>query len=239
MSVYDPKPPFGTVNIYILDPREEPGALAAHAGICAGGGEQSPFLPQPSQPDQLTSARFVFLPPPIIATKMTACREVGDRYGERCRYRFFVSRSREVCRLSRFLSVKLLLAFLVLFPVPASAKILAHIDISQQRLHLYVNGAKRATWPVSTARRGYRTPLGSYRPYWLHRNHYSTIYRGAPMPYSVFFQGGYAIHGTNEVSRLGRPVSHGCIRLHPSNAAVLFNLIGKHGYKATRIKITR
>ena len=170
---------------------------------------------------------------------MVAYRVAGDRYGESYSFRWFVLSSREACHLLRFLPAKLLIALLVLFPVPASAKILAHIDISQQRLHLYVNGAKRATWPVSTARRGYRTPLGSYRPYWLHRNHYSTIYRGAPMPYSVFFRGGYAIHGTNEVNRLGRPVSHGCIRLHPSNAAVLFNLIGKHGYKATRIKITR
>ena len=132
-----------------------------------------------------------------------------------------------------------LLTSLMLFPEQARAKILAHVDISSQRLHLYVNGSKRATWPVSTARRGYRTPIGTYRPYWLHRNHYSSIYRGAPMPYSVFFRGGYAIHGTNEVKRLGRPVSHGCIRLHPANAAVLFNLIRRHGYRSTQIRITR
>jgi len=170
---------------------------------------------------------------------MVEHRALGGRCSDSHRFRWLVLSSREVCRLLRFLPAKLLLAFLVLFPVPASAKVLAHIDISQQRLHLYVNGAKRATWPVSTARRGYRTPLGSYRPYLLHRNHYSSIYRGAPMPYSVFFRGGYAIHGTNEVSRLGRPVSHGCIRLHPSSASVLFNLIRQHGYKNTRIRITR
>jgi len=132
----------------------------------------------------------------------------------------------------------LLLAASMLFSGQASAKIVVHIDISQQRLYLYVNGAKRATWPVSTARRGYRTPRGSYHPYWLNKNHRSSIYRGAPMPYSVFFRGGYAIHGTNEVSRLGRPVSHGCIRLHPASAATLFNLIRKHGYRNTRIRIT-
>ena len=139
----------------------------------------------------------------------------------------------------RYLFSAMLLTVLALFPAQATAKILAHVDISQQRLHLYVNGAKRGAWPVSTARRGYRTPTGTYRPYLLHRKHYSTIYRGSPMPYSVFFRGGYAIHGTNEVSRLGRPVSHGCIRLHPANAAVLFNLIRQHGYKNTRIRITR
>ena len=139
----------------------------------------------------------------------------------------------------RNLLPRILLAFLLLFPAHASAKILARIDISEQRLHLYVNGAKYATWPVSTARRGYRTPIGTYRPYWLDRNHYSSIYRGAPMPHSVFFLGGYAIHGTDQESQLGTPVSHGCIRLHPANAAVLFKLIRQHGYSNTQIKITR
>lgn len=141
--------------------------------------------------------------------------------------------------MPRVLWLAIVLTGLVFVPGHATAKVLAHVDISQQRLHLYVNGAKRATWPVSTARRGYRTPTGTYRPYWLHRNHYSTVYGGSPMPYSVFFLGGYAIHGTNEVSRLGSPVSHGCIRLRPSNAAVLYNLIRRHGYKNTTIRVTR
>lgn len=139
----------------------------------------------------------------------------------------------------RYLRNGALIVILLLLPVRAEAKILAHVDISQQRLHLWVNGAKRGSWPVSTARRGYRTPLGTYRPTRLHRRHYSSIYRGSPMPYSVFFRGGYAIHGTNQVSRLGRPASHGCIRLHPSNAATLFNLIRQHGTGNTRIRVTR
>jgi len=138
----------------------------------------------------------------------------------------------------RLILFTLALTVPMLFSESASAKILAHIDISQQRLYLYVNGARRAVWPVSTARRGYRTPRGNYRPYWLNKNHRSSIYRGAPMPYSVFFRGGYAIHGTYETRLLGRPVSHGCVRLHPSSAAMLYNLIRKHGYGNTRIKIT-
>lgn len=140
--------------------------------------------------------------------------------------------------MPRCFQIALLASILALSPVGAKAKILAHVDISQQRLHLYVNGVKRSSWPVSTARRGYSTPTGTYRPYWLHRKHYSTIYRGAPMPWSVFFRGGYAIHGTYETKYLGRPVSHGCIRLHPSNAAVLFKLIAAHGMANTRIRIT-
>ena len=137
----------------------------------------------------------------------------------------------------RFLLPGLLLAAAVFGSAPASAKVLAHIDISQQRLHLYVNGAKRATWPVSTARRGYRTPVGTFRPYWLNKNHRSSLFRGAPMPYSVFFRGDYAIHGTNQIKRLGRPASHGCVRLHPSNAARLYSLVRRYGRRNSRIVI--
>jgi hypothetical protein len=81
---------------------------------------------------------------------------------------------------------------------------------------------------VSTARRGYRTPNGSYRPQRLARKWFSRKYDWSPMPYSIFFDGGYAIHGSYEISHLGRPASHGCIRLHPNNAAVLFALVKEH-----------
>ena len=61
----------------------------------------------------------------------------------------------------------------------------------------------------------------------------------SPMPYSIFFYGGYAIHGTNYVKALGRPASHGCVRLHPSNAAALYSLVKQHGPGNTKIVITR
>jgi len=59
------------------------------------------------------------------------------------------------------------------------------------------------------------------------------------MPYSVFFRGGYAIHGTGYVKSLGRPVSHGCVRLHPRNAATLYRLVRSYGMGNTRIVIHR
>jgi lipoprotein-anchoring transpeptidase ErfK/SrfK len=59
------------------------------------------------------------------------------------------------------------------------------------------------------------------------------------MPYAVFFNGGYAIHATYDIKRLGRPASHGCVRLHPNNAAEFFALTREHGLKNTRIVITR
>jgi len=118
------------------------------------------------------------------------------------------------------------------------ASVLAKIDLSEQRMRVYVDGAMQGSWPVSTARRGYRTPTGSFRPQRLHRRYYSRRYHGSPMPHSVFFYKGYAIHGTEHVRQLGRPASHGCIRLHPSHAARLYSLIRQHGSGSTRIVIT-
>lgn len=121
--------------------------------------------------------------------------------------------------------------------MPAQADVVVTVDKTAQRLSVSVDGFTRYEWPVSTARRGYRTPNGTYRPQWLARKWYSTIYDGSPMPYSIFFNGGYAIHGTGEISRLGNPASHGCIRLHPANAAVLFDLV-KANMKTTQIVVS-
>ena len=126
----------------------------------------------------------------------------------------------------------------LLAALPASAATLTvRIDLSQQTMDVQVDGAWRYSWPVSTARRGYRTPTGEYRPIRLERSWYSRKYDNAPMPHSIFFLGGYAIHGTNDIKNLGRPVSHGCVRLHPDNAATLFALVKAAGMPATRIVI--
>lgn len=92
-------------------------------------------------------------------------------------------------------------------------------------MHVYVDGFQRFVWPVSTARRGYVTPVGTYRPQRLEPMWYSRKYDNSPMPHSIFFRGGYAIHGTEAVRRLGTPASHGCVRLLPSNAATLYSLV--------------
>lgn len=120
----------------------------------------------------------------------------------------------------------------------AAAKVVAKIDISEQRMSVIVNGKAAYSWKVSTGKGRYRTPRGSYSPGRMHKRYFSKKYRGAPMPNSIFFYKGYAIHGTNEIKRLGRPASHGCIRLHPANARKLFSLVKSHGKKNTTIKIT-
>ncbi len=91
---------------------------------------------------------------------------------------------------------------------------------------------------MSTARAGYRTPVGTFKPTALVRYHRSTIYDGSPMPHSIFFHHGYAIHGTNYIKQLGRPASHGCVRLHPKNATRLYSLVRRYGMANTRIRIT-
>ena len=119
----------------------------------------------------------------------------------------------------------------------AQAGIVVTVDKSAQRLTVSVDGARRYDWPVSTARIGYRTPNGSYRPERLERQWFSRKYDWSPMPHSIFFNGGYAIHGSYEISRLGRPASHGCIRLHPNNAAILYRLVQER-VGDTRIVVT-
>jgi len=112
--------------------------------------------------------------------------------------------------------------------VSAQASVVITVNKTTQRLSVSVNGEPRYEWPVSTARWGYNTPNGTYRPERLERTWYSSKYDNSPMPYSIFFDGGYAIHGSYEISHIGRPASHGCIRLHPRNAAVLFSLVSAH-----------
>jgi len=100
-----------------------------------------------------------------------------------------------------------------------------------------VDGMPRYNWRVSTARAGYVTPPGTYHPQMLARRWYSKKYYNSPMPHSIFFYGGFAIHGTYEIARLGGPASHGCVRLDPSNAATLYSIVEREGMGATTIVI--
>jgi lipoprotein-anchoring transpeptidase ErfK/SrfK len=137
-------------------------------------------------------------------------------------------------------NVLLAILFGLVLSVPsiAQADIVARINLSNQRMAVFVDGAPRYSWPISTARPGYRTPTGTFKPTALVRYHRSSIYDGSPMPYSIFFLRGYAIHGSYEIKHLGRPASHGCIRLHPKNAAALYSLVQRYGSGNTVIKIS-
>ena len=121
---------------------------------------------------------------------------------------------------------------------PANAGVVVQIDKSSQRMSVSIDGMTRYTWPVSTGRRGYGTPSGTFRPQMMARRWYSRKYYNSPMPYAIFFHYGFAIHGTTEIARLGGPASHGCVRLHPSHAAALFALVERNGPRNTRIEIS-
>ena len=142
-------------------------------------------------------------------------------------------------RLAAVLLAAMLVTFALAGQASAAAAVVARIDLSRQTMTVSVNGMPHYSWPVSTARRGYVTPTGAYRPQRMYRSYFSRKYYNSPMPYAIFFNGGYAIHGSYEVSRLGAPASHGCVRLHPSNAATLYALVRSYGAGNTLILITR
>jgi len=122
---------------------------------------------------------------------------------------------------------------------PTHNSITAHVDLSEQRINVYKGTTLLHQWRVSTARRGYVTPTGTYRPLSMQKMHYSKKYHNSPMPYSIFFKGGYALHGTGSISRLGHIASHGCVRLHPTHAKELYALIKEYGKENTTITITQ
>ena len=111
----------------------------------------------------------------------------------------------------------------------AQATVNIHVDLSTQRMTVTSAEGEEFQWPVSTARKGYVTPRGVFRPQAMLPVAFSKKYNNSPMPHSIFFTGSYAIHGSYEVGHLGRPASHGCVRLAPANAATLFAMVKKEG----------
>jgi hypothetical protein len=121
---------------------------------------------------------------------------------------------------------------------PARANVMIIIDKSAQKMTVTVDGEDRYTWPVSTGRPGYDTPSGEFQPFRMERDHFSREWDDAPMPNSVFFTKiGHAIHGTFDAKNLGRPASHGCVRLSTEHAATLFSLVKDEGVFNTRVKL--
>lgn len=112
------------------------------------------------------------------------------------------------------------------------------IDKKTQRMAVFVGGEKRHEFTVSTGRAGYATPAGMFRPSSMHKMAISVKYGNTPMPHTIFFtRVGHAIHATTAIRQLGRPASHGCIRLSPENAKLLYQLVGQMGLANTTIRI--
>jgi lipoprotein-anchoring transpeptidase ErfK/SrfK len=125
-------------------------------------------------------------------------------------------------------------AIMILFLDKAKADVRILIDVSDQVM-VVETPHDRFTWQVSTGRKGYNTPVGFYQPTHLVKMHYSKKYDNAPMPNSIFFHEGYAIHATYDVKNLGRPASHGCVRLSPRDARWLYQMVQDYGKDNTYI----
>jgi lipoprotein-anchoring transpeptidase ErfK/SrfK len=121
----------------------------------------------------------------------------------------------------------------------APSSLMARVDISDQTLSVYVDDRLEYVFPVSTARAGYLTPVGEFSAEWLSPRHRSRKYDNAPMPWAVFFHDGWAVHGTTDLRHLGRPASHGCVRLHPDNAKIFYSLVKDLGKQNTTIIVSR
>jgi len=116
-------------------------------------------------------------------------------------------------------------------------EVIGLVDKSRQRIQIFKKGVPLYEWEVSTARQGKTTPTGTWTAQWLSKDHKSSLYNNAPMPYSIFFSVHYAIHGTDAVDRLGSPASAGCVRLHPDNARVLFAMVQDVGKSNFAVRI--
>ena len=115
--------------------------------------------------------------------------------------------------------------------------LLALVNVSHQTMTVKKNGKTLYHWKVSTGRKGYATPSGTFRPVRMHKMWRSRKYDNAPMPYAIFYNEGYAIHGTSYVSRLGSPASHGCVRLNTANAQILYKMLQEEGLGNLKIVI--
>jgi lipoprotein-anchoring transpeptidase ErfK/SrfK len=121
---------------------------------------------------------------------------------------------------------------------PAGKQILVNVDKSTQQMTVFVDGIEEHRWPVSTGVYGYTTPSGSYTASSMNDVWYSKQWDNAPMPNAIFFtKKGHAIHGSLEVKKLGRPASHGCVRLSPTNAKTLYQLVKANGLENTQVVI--
>lgn len=132
-----------------------------------------------------------------------------------------------------------LVAMGLLLSTAAQAALLISVDKSAQQLTVSRDGAILHTWPVSTGLAAYDTPNGSFTTFRMEADHFSKEWDDAPMPHSIFFtKEGHAIHGSFDVKRLGRPASHGCVRLSPAHAATLFALVKQEGLANTKVVLT-
>ena len=122
-------------------------------------------------------------------------------------------------------------------PPKPDMTLVASVDLAAQRLTVVENGKTLHQWKISSGVREFPTPVGNFRAEWTAKMWYSKQYDDAPMPHAVFFKNGAAIHATQSTGALGRPASHGCVRLAPENAATFYKLVQRHGVAHTKVTV--
>jgi lipoprotein-anchoring transpeptidase ErfK/SrfK len=102
------------------------------------------------------------------------------------------------------------------------------VNLSRQRLIAWENGRVVYSTAISSGKRGTPTRRGVFA---IQSKYRAKTMRGrgyvAPnVPYTMFYSGGYAIHGAYWHNRFGRPVSHGCVNLPVGQARRLYSWAG-------------
>jgi lipoprotein-anchoring transpeptidase ErfK/SrfK len=121
----------------------------------------------------------------------------------------------------------------------AGSVVLININKTKQEMTVFVDGIEKYDWPVSTGRAGYSTPSGTYTATSMNKIWYSKQWDNSPMPHSIFFmKDGHAIHGSYEVRNIGKPISHGCVRISPQNATTLYALVEENGLENTQVVLS-
>ena len=131
--------------------------------------------------------------------------------------------------------------------------VFATVSIGDQEMHVFIGGKLAYVWSISTASSENKdctmggipdapavvckTPTGTFGVVRIVRlDHAAAKWNHAPMPFAVYFDSeGDAFHGTDgterELSMLGQEDSHGCVRLSPEHAEILFNIVSEHRQK--------
>ncbi len=238
---------FGFPPIPACQRRPQSGSLRSFPGPPAAGEyvgrrNESPLGVRPEAGNNLCR-----LSVPPDGVRLMCCEAAADMFNSARRGEHM---SKSLIRLQRISLLLTVINVAAVFVTPTAhagsgffggnrGAVLVYIDKTNQQMTVSLDGVERYRWPVSTGRAGYSTPSGTYTATSMNEIWYSKEWDNAPMPHSIFFmRDGHAIHGSYDVKNLGKPVSHGCVRISPENAAILYDLVQENGLENTKVVLT-
>jgi hypothetical protein len=92
------------------------------------------------------------------------------------------------------------------------------------QVNLYHGGVLLNSWLVRGGEADTPTRTGTFQVHYRDIDHVSAAYDNAPMPYSQFFSGGEALHGSRFMMDPYVGHSHGCVNFWTEDARQLWNL---------------